>query len=429
MKNQKSRGPLPLPMALLINLILLFGLWHGLTFLLLGWMGEGTMGVVDSYDLRREDGRAQPNASLMISLTYHFTVDGHPYEGRATYGSDWAGPKLEEGEIRWEPIVYLPLAPWINKPSRLVDLDQIGFPGLIQSFVYLPGSLALLWLVNGPLTRGRKEKAKPPQKSLARRDEPMYCQECGRKWPEGAAFCPGCGRKKNELKQGTCPFCGEKLSIEAIYCGACGRPLMEGQSVPEGPRDHHTWVSQGFSPRYQDSEILEAARLQRKSAKGCLWFLVVLPLLGFPLAGLLIEEYPLKEGLVIGLLVALVMLVVNLVALKRSSKPVWEGVVIDRYRKEKRKHDRDTDSTTTYMEFNTVIRRDTGKKVTLCERGSDRHMYDYLTVGDRVRYHPAFGTYEKYNKTKDSYLYCNVCRMLNPIERDRCKRCDQLLFK
>lgn len=56
-------------------------------------------------------------------------------------------------------------------------------------------------------------------------------------------------------------------------------------------------------------------------------------------------------------------------------------------------------------------------------------MYDYLSVGDRVRYHPAFETYEKYDKSKDKIIYCNVCRMMNPVANDRCKRCDNLLFK
>jgi uncharacterized paraquat-inducible protein A len=56
-------------------------------------------------------------------------------------------------------------------------------------------------------------------------------------------------------------------------------------------------------------------------------------------------------------------------------------------------------------------------------------MFDYLSVGDRVRYHPTFGTYEKYDKSKDRIIYCNICRMMNPIKNDRCKRCNNLLFK
>ncbi len=51
------------------------------------------------------------------------------------------------------------------------------------------------------------------------------------------------------------------------------------------------------------------------------------------------------------------------------------------------------------------------------------------TVGDRVRYHPRFGAYEKYDKSKDRIIYCIVCDEMNPIQNDRCKKCNNLLFK
>jgi hypothetical protein len=40
-----------------------------------------------------------------------------------------------------------------------------------------------------------------------------------------------------------------------------------------------------------------------------------------------------------------------------------------------------------------------------------------------------FGTYEKYDKSKDRIIYRNVCTTMNPIQNDRCKRCNNLLFK
>lgn len=256
----------------------------------------------------------------------------------------------------------------------------------------------------------------------------MNCQECGRPWPEGAAFCPNCGRKKQEVGRGACPNCGQGLTQEVTFCPSCGKPLQEDVSLAKQPARESSF-SQGFSPRYQDPEILEAARAQRSSARGCLWMLAWPPLLFFSLAGLLIEGYPLGEGLIIGTAVALLMIVIHIFALKSSNKPVWEGVVIDRYSKEKRRHDRKTGGSIRHWELNTVIRKDRGEKITLSERSGEGHLYDYLAVGDRIRFHPAFGTYEKYDKTKDTYLYCNVCRMLNPMERERCKRCNQYLFK
>lgn len=161
-----------------------------------------------------------------------------------------------------------------------------------------------------------------------------------------------------------------------------------------------------------------------------MWILVFVPLIGFPIAGLLIDEMPFGESLVIGVGIAIVMLIVNLLALWRTKQPMWEGVVVNQYSKEKSEHrGGEDDNYRTYTEYTTIINTDAGKKKTIVEKDSGRHMYDYLSVGDRVRYHPRFGTYEKYDKSKDRIVYCNVCTMMNPIQNDRCKRCNNLLFK
>jgi len=150
------------------------------------------------------------------------------------------------------------------------------------------------------------------------------------------------------------------------------------------------------------------------------------PLVGFPVAGLLIDDMPFGEAVIIGVDIALAMLAFNLLALRRTKHPMWEGVVVNKYSKEKYKH---RDEPETYTEYTTVINTDAGRKKTIVEVDSRRHMCDNLSVGDRVRYHPMFGTYEKYGKSKDRIIYCNVCTVMNPIQNDRCKWCNNLLFK
>ncbi len=66
-----------------------------------------------------------------------------------------------------------------------------------------------------------------------------------------------------------------------------------------------------------------------------MWILVFVPLIGFPIAGLLMDDFPFGESLVIGVGIALVMLVVNLLALRKTKQPMWEGVVVNKYSKEK----------------------------------------------------------------------------------------------
>ena len=136
----------------------------------------------------------------------------------------------------------------------------------------------------------------------------------------------------------------------------------------------------------------------------------------FPAAGLPSRIFRSGSRSFIGIGIAAILLVINVIALRKSRQPAWEGTVVRRYSKKRNERTSKEDSDyRTYMEFTTVIKTDTGKKKTIVERGSERHMYDYLSEGDRVRFHPAFGTYEKFDKSKDRIIYCNVCSMMNPI--------------
>ena len=265
----------------------------------------------------------------------------------------------------------------------------------------------------------------------------MFCPSCGSKLPEGAAFCPACGAEIAADAPGLCSACGAGLPDEAEFCIECGKPANPAMPEPIRPSRAAASGSSrggagliGFSDRYNCPEILSAARENKKSNIGCMWISVFVPLIGLPLASLLIDEMLLVDGVVYGVGIAVAMLIINLLGLRRSKQPMWEGVVVNKYSKERRKHrGGENENYRTYTEFTTVINTDAGKKKIIVEKDSNRHMYDYLSVGDRVRYHPSFGTYEKYDKSKDRIIYCNVCSMMNPIQNERCKRCDNLLFK
>ena len=317
-----------------------------------------------------------------------------------------------------------------------------SFSLVFHNLVDTIGYLLLLLLVIRTAGRGKKKKPaarKPaaPQIIEARSDTDMFCPNCGNKLSEGAAFCSGCGAKTQVSAPGVCTACGAKLPDGAEFCIGCGKavnlrtpePMEVSQSASSAPPQGDAGLV-GFSDRCNSPEILAAAQKNKKSSIGCMWILVFVPLIGFPVAGLLMDDFPFGESLVIGVGIALFMLVVNLLALRKTKQPMWEGVVVNKYSKEKSEHrGGEDDNWRTYTEYNTIINTDAGKKKTIVEKDSGRHMYDYLSVGDRVRFHPQFGTYEKYDKSKDRIIYCNVCSMMNPIQNDRCKRCNNLLFK
>lgn len=185
----------------------------------------------------------------------------------------------------------------------------------------------------------------------------------------------------------------------------------------------------GWSGKINDPEILEATRKKEKQALGYSWIFALLFPIGFLLAGLFLDGMPLKEAIFIGVSLGVIMLGVNFWQIKKMKRPIWEGIVTEKLQKERSRHDSDDDSVTYYTEYIVKIKTDNGKNKRIVEKDRRKPMYDYLAINDRVRFHPAFGTYEKFDKSRDEIIYCNICRMKNPIANDRCTRCKNFLFK
>lgn len=185
----------------------------------------------------------------------------------------------------------------------------------------------------------------------------------------------------------------------------------------------------GWSDVANSPEMVETIKKNRRSAMGWTWVFTLLFPVGFLIAGLLSDEVPLYEALIIGIGLGLLILAINLWRIAGMKKPVWDGVVMKKVEKKRYKRDNDDGSSQSYMEYIVLIRTERGKKKRIVERQRGRDMYDYLDVGDRVRYHPALETYEKYDKSKGQVIYCNVCRLRNSIRNERCDRCKNLLFK
>ncbi len=455
MAKKKKGKNIPLPILILICAVLLFAMYLSLSTLALAIWGNTVMGTVDSYQARLDDTDAGQNRSRTVSKSYWFMANGKEYRGYVMYQSDEAWPELDEGETRSERIRYLDLFPYINKPAALCEFDEMGEVAIIYHILAPIGYLLLLMLVIRTARGGKKKKTaarKPaaPQIIERRSDTDMFCPNCGNRLTEGAAFCSGCGTKMQASAPSVCTACGAELADGAEFCIGCGAAVNRSAPEPAGSsRAAPTAPPQagpsqaapfappqgvaglvGFSDRCNSPEILAAAQKNKKFSIGCMWILVFVPLIGFPVAGLLMDDFPFGEALVIGIGIALVMLVVNLLALRKTKQPIWEGVVVNKYSKEKSEHrGGEDDNYRTYTEYTTIINTDAGKKRNIVEKDSGRHMYDYLSVGDRVRFHPKFGTYEKYDKSKDRIIYCNVCSMMNPMQNDRCKRCNNLLFK
>ncbi|AGA68389.1 hypothetical protein Desdi_0866 [Desulfitobacterium dichloroeliminans LMG P-21439] len=440
MVKKKKSKKIPLPILLLICAVLLFAMYLSLSTLSLAIWGDSVMGTVDSYQARLDDTDAGQNRSRTVSKGYWFMANGKEYQGHVMYQSDEAWPSLDEGETRSERIRYLNHFPYINKPAALCEFDEMGEVAIVYHILAPIGYLLLLLLVIRT-ARGKKKKKTAAKKPATpkiieiRSDADMFCHNCGNKLPKGAVFCSGCGTKAGQDNPNICSACGTAIPQDALFCINCGAAVNNGEPHSSQARSFASQDSGdtqrmnliGFSDMCNSPEILEAAQKNRKSSIGCMWILVFVPLIGFPIAGLLMDDFPFGESAVIGVGIALVMLIINVFALRRAKQPMWEGIVTNKFSKEKYEHK--DDASKTYTEYTVTITTDAGRKKTIVEKDSRRVMYDYLDVGDKVRFHPKFGTYEKYDKSKDRIIYCNVCSMMNPIHNDCCKRCNSLLFK
>ncbi len=216
------------------------------------------------------------------------------------------------------------------------------------------------------------------------------CGQCGGSIPDTARFCPACG---------------------AAFSGAGGGGLV------------------GFSERCFAPEIIAAAEKRRKSNAGCIWMVAFAPLAILAILGLLVEELPFTDALIIGGAFAIAVLIIGFFASRGAKRPMWEGTVSRKYSREKSERiSKESGDYRYYTAYYTEIIADNGRKRTVQEKDK-RQIYDYFAVGDRVRYHPRFGAYEKYDKSRDRIIYCVVCSEKNPIQNDRCEKCGNLLFK
>lgn len=208
---KKKRNKLNPFIRILLCIILIYGFFHSLAILSLSFFGETTLGVLDSYHSRHDDAKGGQNQSRTITKTYHFSVKGKEYKGRAMYSGDEAWPNLGEGEIRAEGISYLEILPYINKPAMLTDIDTIGPVGVIQYVIYLPGCLILFLLVNGWLRKKKKAAPHAPAKENHQGgDAAMSCESCCTELQDSAAFCSQCGNP---------------LTPQARFCGSCGAKI------------------------------------------------------------------------------------------------------------------------------------------------------------------------------------------------------------
>ena len=109
----------------------------------------------------------------------------------------------------------------------------------------------------------------------------------------------------------------------------------------------------------------------------------------------------------------------------RKMSQTWDGVVSEKYVTPKK---RKRDGYREHLEYTVAIKSQTGETVTLTAEDDDT-CFHYYQIGDRVRHHKGLNSFEKYDKSQDTIVFCSACASLNEIQAERCFRCGCPLLK
>lgn len=225
-----------------------------------------------------------------------------------------------------------------------------------------------------------------------------------------------------------CHQCGSMTGQDAKFCTSCGARQTIGN--PDGAVKARGLA--GFSNRITDPAF---ARHIKNSNRWSAIFSVILAaaaFIGFTVAGELgVEDMENPQSLFIGIGIGGMFLSIALFQIiGRKRSRTWEGTVVDKTSKKKeRRLGSDDDSYTDYyMEYVVTVQEDGGKRHRLVTE-DDTTVYDYYKVGDRVKHHGGLNSYEKFDKSGDSIIFCAACASLNSIEEEYCARCKCPLLK
>ena len=215
-----------------------------------------------------------------------------------------------------------------------------------------------------------------------------------------------------------CHHCGQKQPDSSQFCHHCGTAL--GNGPPS--------AKIGYSARITDPRFAKYVKESNQYAAIFSGALAVIAVVGFYIYGETSREMENPEALYIGLAIGSMFLAIAAgQIIKRNRSKTWDGIVINKTIEQRtRKRNR---RQVEYTLFTVFVERDSDKKVYVIAVEDDDTIYGYYQIGDKVRHHGGLGTFEKYDKSKDTIIFCNACSTLHDIQDDQCFRCHRPLLK
>ncbi|WP_319500199.1 hypothetical protein [uncultured Draconibacterium sp.] len=149
---------------------------------------------------------------------------------------------------------------------------------------------------------------------------------------------------------------------------------------------------------------------------------------GFFLYGALSDKMDNPEALQIGLGIGLVFVVIGFFSGRSKQKRNWDGAVVNKKINIIMKDIGYQGSKAECMVCTVYIKSETGK-VHEIRTENDDTVFNYYKIGDKVRRHERLKSYEKFDKTGDTIIFCNACAFLHDIGENVCRNCGCPLLK
>lgn len=247
----------------------------------------------------------------------------------------------------------------------------------------------------------------------------MYCTNCGEKLEQDARFCPECGN----------PVHDDDNSHETLVMAAASSVTAD---APPMAVERAANVTLGFSTRINDPAFKKYIKNANSYAAIFSIAIALIAVVAFYIAGERgVDGMSNPESLYIGFGIGGMFILIALFQIMgRKRSKTWDGKVVKKFSQSimRKVHSGDNTRREKAVEFNVVIQQNSGKKITLTAINDDT-VYNYYEVGDMVRHHGGLNSYEKYDKTKDSIIFCSACATLCDIAEDTCHRCKCPLLK
>jgi len=226
-----------------------------------------------------------------------------------------------------------------------------------------------------------------------------------------------------------CSHCGANTPADTKFCPSCGTALAEAIVTEEHAAN---LILVGFSSKINDPSF---TKYVQNTNQWSLVFSIILALaaiIGFFIYGETSSDMENPQALFIGLGIGgMFLFIAGAQIMGRKWGKTWDGTVVDKQVNQKRRKQNTSHDDyywVDYLEYVVVIMDGMGKKHEI-KIDDDDHIYNYYRIGDKVRHHGMLNSYEKYDKSRDSIIFCNACASLNDIQEDHCLRCHCPLLK